>query len=147
MRRLKRWFRTITAATATVAIGAMLGFLVPTVIADYSPDPETAPQAAAESPVARQFGDAYVSNDQDALTAIGIPAEVRQRAARFPAEFSAVDQPVHLGSYIGSGYSLHAYASRVVKTDGTEDILSWRVATGGGQILLLPPPTPIEATP
>jgi hypothetical protein len=65
MRRRRAWKRTIrvwgrrfTKAVATVAIGAMLGFLVPTFIADYTPEPEIQARVV-ESPVARQFINAY----------------------------------------------------------------------------------------
>src|SRR5262245_28776627 len=68
MRRARRWFRRIAAVLATVAIGVMLGYLVPTVIADYTPKPQVQAAVAAESPLARAFIRAYVAADQPALT-------------------------------------------------------------------------------
>ena len=71
-------------------------------------------------------------------------ADTKLRASRFRAQFARVDVPVHLGSYVAGGFSLHAYASHVLLPDGTEEIRSWRVATAGGQALLIPPPNTIE---
>jgi len=147
MRRRSGWKRTsrvaarrLTRLLATFAIGAMLGFLVPTFISDYSPGPE-AEEQVVESPVAHAFITAYLADDRAALEAMGVPAVDRLQAARFAAEFARVDEPVHLGSWVGGGFSLHAYAAHVVRADGTDDLLSWRVVTGGGQVGLIDPPT------
>jgi hypothetical protein len=143
MRRRRQVIRWISRAIATMAVGALLGFLVPMVARDLTPKPEV--QAVVpESPVSRQFIDAFTADDQGVLTNMGISADVKLRASRFRAEFSRVDRPVHLGSFVGGGFSLHAYAAHVVRQDGTEDLLSWRVATAGGQAILIFPPTTIE---
>lgn len=123
-----------------MAIGAMLGYLVPTFIADYTPRPEVQARVA-ESPVARQFINAYVLDDTATLDAMGAAADDKLQAARFRAEFARVDAPVHLGSYIGGGFSLHAYVARVVAPDGTEELRSWRIATSGGQAFIVDPPS------
>lgn len=146
MRRRRRWWRRISTALATVAIGAMLGFLVPTVVSDYTAQPEVQARTA-ESPVARQFIEAFLADDQATLTALDVGSDVKLRATRFRSELSRVGPPIHLGSTVGAGFSLHGYAARVVKGDGSEDLLSWRVATAGGQVLLILPPSPIEAEP
>lgn len=134
------WIRRLTRVVATVAIGAMLGFLVPTFIDDYTPEPGIQARVA-ESPVARQFINAYLHDDRATLDALNVAADDKLQAARFRAEFARVDDPIHLGSYIGGGFSLHAYAAHVVRADGTEDLLSWRVVTAGGQVLIVDPPT------
>ena len=140
MRRRRVWFKRLTKATGTLAVGAMLGFLVPTIIADYSAKPEV--QAlAAESPVARMFISAYVSDDQATLDLLQIGADTKAKASRFKAEYVKVDSPVHLGSWIiGGGITLHAYSSHVVDRQGIEDQLAWRVATGAGSVALIDPP-------
>ncbi len=143
MRRRRKVVRWISRAVATVAVGGLLGLLVPTVIADLSPKP-VVESIAAESPVGRQFINAFTADDQAALTNMGIAADVKLRASRFRADFAQVDVPTHLGSYVAGGFSLHAYASHVVRRDGTGDLLSWRVATAGGQVFIIYPPTPIE---
>jgi hypothetical protein len=143
MPRRRRWFRRISRGIATIAIGALLGFLVPTVARDLSPQPE-AELKVTESPVARQFIDAFTADDQSVLTAMGVPADAKLRASRFRAQFARVDVPVHLGSYVAGGFSLHAYAAHVVLADGTEDLRTWRVATAGGQAALITPPGTIE---
>ena len=136
--------RWLSRALATVAVGGLLGFLVPTVITDLTPKPEVE-AVAAESPVGRQFINAFTADDQAALTSMGIAADVKLRASRFRADFARVDVPVHLGSYVAGGFTLHAYAAHVVRPDDTEDLLSWRVATAGGQVFLIYPPSTIEA--
>jgi hypothetical protein len=146
MRRRRIWLRRITRTAATLGIGAMLGFLVPTVIADFSAKPEVQAQTA-ESPVARQFITAYVADDQTTLDLLNISADVKAKSSRFKAEYLKVDPPVHLGSWVvGGGLTLHAYASHVVDSQGAEDQLAWRVATGGGSVVLIDPP-PSTQTP
>ena len=143
MRRRRIWIRRITRGIATIAIGGLLGFLVPTIASDLSPKPE-AELLTSESPVARQFINAFTADDQTVLTSMGVAADAKLRASRFRAQFARVDVPVHLGSYVAGGFSLHAYAAHVVLTDGTEGIRTWRVATAGGQAALITPPTTIE---
>lgn len=126
-----------------MAVGALLGFLVPTIAADLSPKPE-AQAVVPESPLARRFINAFTADDQGALTAIGVASDIRLRASRFRADFAEVGVPVHLGSYVAGGFSLHGYAAHVVRLDGTEATLSWRVATAGGQVFMIFPPGSIE---
>lgn len=148
MRRRGVWRRRLTRAAATLGIGMLVGFLVPSIIADLSPKPEALARTA-ESPVARQFITAYLADDQATLDLLGIPTVTKAKSARVKAEYVRVDPPAHLGSWnIGQGVTLHAYASHVVSNDGTENQLAWRVATAAGQVQLIdPPPSQIEDTP
>ena len=84
MQRRRVWMRRITKATATVAVGGLLGFLVPTVAADFSAKPQVESGTATESPVARTFIDAYVSDDQPTLERFNASADTssRRRASR-----------------------------------------------------------------
>ena len=61
--RRRRTVRWISHAAATAAVGALLGFLVPTMITDLSVKPEVE-AVVAESPVAREFIQAFVTDDQ-----------------------------------------------------------------------------------
>ena len=61
MRRRRVWRRRLGRAGATLAIGGLIGFLVPTITQDLTPKPETQARTA-ESPVARQFITAYVAD-------------------------------------------------------------------------------------
>lgn len=144
MRRRGVWRRRFTRTVATLGIGVLVGFLVPSIIADLSPKPE-AQARTAESPVARQFITAYLADDQATLDLLGVPAAVKAKAARVKAEYIKVDPPVHLGSWvIGNGLSLHAYASHVVDNEGTDDQLAWRVATQAGRVELIDPPPSVQ---
>src|SRR5688572_19114139 len=112
--RRRTWTRRITRAIATVAVGGLLGFLVPTVAADFTAQPDVEAQTS-ESPVARSFINAYVADDQATLDRFGASADIKQNAARFKAEYAKVDMPVHLGSWIiGGGITVHGYAAHVV---------------------------------
>ena len=143
MRRRRSTVRWITRAAATAAVGALLGFLVPTMITDLSAKPEVE-AVVAESPVSREFIQAFVTDDQARLTSLGSSADIRARATKFKAEYARVDQPIHLGSYNLGTVTLDAYAAHVMLPDGSEDLLSWRVLSAGGRATLLPPPSPIE---
>ena len=144
MRRRRRITRFIIRSFATAAIGGFVGFLVPSVVADLTPKPEVVETAVAESPLARTFINAFTADDQTALTELGVAADVKLRATRFRADFARVDPPVHLGSFLAGGFTLHAYAAHAVQSDGVEVTLGWRVATGGGEIILITPPGQIE---
>jgi hypothetical protein len=145
MQRRRVWMRRITKATATVAVGGLLGFLVPTVAADFSAKPQVESGTATESPVARSFIDAYVSDDQPTLERFNASADTKLKAARFKAEYQKVDPPVHLGSWIiGGGITLHAYASHVVDGSGADDQLAWRVLTVAGNAAIINPPPSVQ---
>jgi hypothetical protein len=144
MRRRRIWLRRIGRAVGTVAVGAMLGFLIPTISNDLTPKPEVQ-AAVAENPLARQFISAFLADDQTVLDGMNVSADVKLRASRFRADYQRIDPPVHLGSFVGGGYTVHAYGVHVVRPDGSEDTLSWRVFTAGGQVGLILPPSPIEA--
>lgn len=145
MRRRRVWFRRITRAIATVSVGALLGFLVPTVAADLAPRPPAEVARVSESPVAREFIHAYTADDQATLDRLGVDADVKLRASRYRSEFERVDPPVHLGSYVGGGFAVHGYASTVIDGEGNPGLLSWRVATIGGRAFVIAPPGRIEA--
>jgi hypothetical protein len=144
MPRRRVWTRRFLRGSATLAIGALIGFLVPSIIADFTAEPEVQARTA-ESPVARQFMTAYVADDQATLDLLGTSAAVKAKAARFKAEYVQVDPPIHLGSWVvGNGATLHAYAARVVDNTGAEDQLAWRLVTGAGQVQLIDPPPSIQ---
>lgn len=144
MRRRRVWTRRITRGVATVAIGGLLGFLVPTVAADFTEKPEVQAQTS-ESPVARTFINAYVADDQGTLDTFGASADTKQNSARFKAEYAKVDPPVHLGSWIiGGGITVHAYASHVVDRSGQDDQLAWRVLTVAGSAAIIDPPPSVQ---
>src|SRR5207247_10225118 len=48
--RRRRWVRRIGALLGTVALGAVLGFLIPTIVAEYSPKTPTAAPATSSLP-------------------------------------------------------------------------------------------------
>lgn len=146
MRRRRKWLRRIGRIGGTVAIGGMLGFLVPTIVAEYNPKPVIQAQVA-ESPLAREFITAYVTDDQTSLERLGASADIRLRATRLTTDFAKVDAPIHLGSFVSSGLGFHAYSTHVLKADGSQDLVGWRVVTAGGQVGMLLPPSPIEANP
>jgi len=143
MRRRQTWVRRLAWIVGTISIGALLGFLIPTMASDLTPKPEVV-GSVPEAPLARQFINAFAADDATALDQLHASLDVKNRAARFRADYARVESPVHLGSYVGGGYSVHAYAIHVVRKDGTDDTISWRIYTSGGQAGLISPPTPVE---
>jgi hypothetical protein len=138
------WTRRLTRAAATVAVGALAGFLVPTIAADFTTKPQVQAQTN-ESPVARAFIAAYVSDDQVTLDRMGATADTKQKSARFKAEYQKVDPPVHLGSWIiNGGITLHGYAAHVVDAQGQDGQLAWRVFTAAGQVSIIDPPPSVQ---
>ena len=147
MQRRGVWRRRIGRGVATVAVGGLLGFLVPKVMADFAPTPAAQTGMATESPLARKLIDAYAGDDQETLKAMGAPAAMQAKASRFKAEYQKVDRPVYLGSWVvAGGQTVHAYSAHVLDNMGREDQLAWRVVTLAGSVGLLDPP-PSVTTP
>jgi hypothetical protein len=151
--RRRRWTRRVGAVFGTLALGGLLGFLIPTIAAEFSPAPATSSSAlpasmsASEIPMARQFINAFVANDQARLRALGADEVDTVKANDLAAQVSDVDPPVLLGSLGGPGASIQAYASHVRLNDGSAKILSWRVLTSSGRATLILPPEPLGNAP
>jgi hypothetical protein len=145
--------RRFGAVFGTVALGGLLGFLVPTIVAEYTPQPVASndafpiPTAATELPIARQFINAFVVNDQEKLRKLGADETDTVKAEDLANQVATVSTPVLLGSVGGPGASIQAYASDVTMNDGTEKVLSWRVLTQSGRATLILPPLPLGAKP
>jgi hypothetical protein len=145
--RRRRWMRRIGAVFGTVALGGLLGFLVPTVAAEFAPPVPTAAPRTTESPIARQFITAFLSNDQATLKELKVPEETSIRATTLSTTTKKLGPPILLGVRAFPGASFHAYASMATLGDGTEAILSWRIVMINGLPFLIVPPNPIEGTP
>jgi hypothetical protein len=152
--RLRRWIRRVTAIVGTVALGGLLGFLVPTIAAEYSPSQQAAqtglrplPTMDTELPIAREFINAFVVNDQARLKALGAVEIDTVKANDLAAQVIEVGKPVLLGSVGGPGISIQAYAAPATMNDGTKTILSWRIATNSGRAGLLLPPRALDNKP
>ena len=153
--QLRRRLRRVGAIVGTIAIGGLLGFLVPTVVAEYSPapqqqqQPQTRSMAASqvELPIARDFINAFVSNDQARLKALGAGELDTVKANDLAGQVVEVGKPVLLGTVGGPGISIQAYAAPATMTDGTKTILSWRVVTNSGRAGLILPPGALDPTP
>jgi hypothetical protein len=152
--RRRRWIRRIGAFFGTVALGAVLGFLVPTIVAEYTPKPAAAPAPATsmqntspELPIAREFINAFVVNDQAKLHELGADETDTVKANDLATQVAQIGKPVLLGSVGGPGISLQAYASDAVLRDGTATILSWRVLTISGRATLILPPDALSPNP
>ena len=152
--QLRRGLRRVGAIVGTVALGGLLGFLVPTVVAEYSPTPQqqqppTRQMATTmvELPIARDFINAFVSNDQARLKALGAAELDAVKANDLAGQVISVGKPVRLGTVGGPGISIQAYAAEATMTDGSKTILSWRVATNSGRAGLILPPNGLAPTP
>ena len=152
--RRRRWIRKIGAIFGTIVLGGLLGFLIPTLVAEYSPQPAVdpsqaarAPGTAAELPIAREFINAFVTNDQAKLHAIGADETSAVKANDLAGQVTAIGKPVLLGALGAPGASLQAYAAQATMRDGTQTILSWRVLTVSGRVGLVLPPSPLNPNP
>ena len=151
--RRRWWIRRIGGIFGTVALGTLLGFLIPTILAEYTPRPVATnealpiPTAATELPIARQFINAFVVNDQEKLRSLGADETDTVKANDLANQVTNVSTPVLLGSVGGTGASIQAYAADVTMLDGTTRILSWRVLTQSGRATLLLPPPPLGDAP
>lgn len=145
--RRRRWIKKLGAIVGTVALGGLLGFLVPTVVAEFTPKPQVDAFRTTESPIAREFIIAFLTNDQETLKQLKVSEQTAFSASNLVATTKRVGPPVLLGVKAFPGVSFHAYASAATLTDGTDTILSWRVATIAGLPYLIPPPDPIRSTP
>jgi len=153
--QLRRGLRRVGAIVGTVALGGLLGFIVPTVVAEYSPTPAQQPPSQArgmpasivELPIARDFINAFVSNDQAKLKALGAVELDAVKANDLAGQVISVGKPVLLGTVGGPGISIQAYAAEATMTDGSKTILSWRVATNSGRAGLILPPNGLDPTP
>ena len=142
MQRRRRITRLIVRGVATAAVGGFLGFLVPTVAGDLFPSEQAQVERAPvpESMIARQFIDAFTTDNQEALSVMGFSNEVKLRASQLRTDFARVDTAVHLGSYFTGGGTLHAYAAHAVRHDGSDAMLGWRVITTGNGFGIIWPP-------
>jgi hypothetical protein len=151
--QLRRRIRRVGAIVGTVAIGGLLGFLVPTVVAEYTPAPaqqqvvRSAPNAMVELPIARDFINAFVTNDQAELKAIGAGELDTVKANDLAGQVVEISKPVLLGSVGGPGISIQAYAAQATMSDGSKQLLSWRVVTNSGRPGLILPPQALSPAP
>jgi hypothetical protein len=155
--RRRRWIRRIGAVLGTIALGGLLGFLIPTVIAEYAPAPAATPTAAnraaqegfgsTELPIAREFINAFVANDQARLKALGADEVDTVKANDLAGQGLKIGKPVLLGSVSGTGVSIQAFAAEVMLPNGSTTILSWRVLTNSGRATLILPPDPLGNQP
>src|SRR5690242_20538211 len=112
--RLRRWIRRIGPIFGTVALGALLGFLVPTVVAEYTPQKTatagnlTPANTAPELPIAREFINAFVQNDQNRLRALGADETAAVKANDLASQVSKIGTPVLLGTAGAAGVSVQA---------------------------------------
>jgi len=152
--RLRLWIRRVGAIFGTVALGALIGFLIPTIQAEYAPVPQrqlpantAQSNASAELPIAREFINAFVVNDQTRLRELGAGEIDTVKANDLAQQVQNVSKPVLLGSVGGPGISIQAYASVVTMNDGSKQILSWRVGTNSGRAGLILPPQALGSQP
>jgi hypothetical protein len=134
--------RPIRSIIATLLVGAMFGFLVPTFAVGLQPQAVPA-QSGAESAVARQFIVAFLSNDQEALGQVSIQPAAEIEAARLGTTNATVSSLTFLGSSSGPGLRLHSYAVEFTNPNGTKILRGYRVATVGRFAVLSNPPEPL----
>jgi hypothetical protein len=128
---------------ATAALGATLGFLVPTMIGAFAGTPDEATVAPGTSQsVAREFLVAYLNNDQVTLQALESDPASALGAVDFARNRVTVVSITPLAANLYASSASFAYAVEVKNPDGTLSLLGFRVhAVGNGLQIPDPPKT------
>ena len=142
---MRRRLRRVGRMAATAALGATLGFLVPTMVGAFVGTP--APRQAAAAPgmsqsVAREFLVAYLNNDQFTLQALESDPKSALDAADLSRQRMTVVSVTPLATQLYSSSASYAYAVEVKLSDGTISLIGFRVrATASGLRIADPPAT------
>jgi hypothetical protein len=135
--------RPIRSIAATLLVGALFGFLIPSFVVGLQPE-NAQMQSGGESLAARQFIVAFLSNDQEALRRVSLQPAAEIEAARLGVTNAKVSSLTFLGSSSGPGLRLHSYAVEFTNPDGTKILRGYRVATVGRYAVLSNPPEPLS---
>ena len=138
--------RPVRSILATLFVGALLGFLVPTFVSGLqNPEPEPAAVTTDETVAARRFIVALLSNDQATLRQISMQPSDAIEAARLGVTDAKVSSLTFLGSTFVGGVHLNSYAAEFTGPDGDKILRGYRVATVGQFAILADPPEPIAS--
>lgn len=136
--------RSVRSILLTLIVGAMLGFVVPTFVDELRQDVQVVVDTG-ETPAARRFIVALLSNDQATLSQVSLQPSDAIEAARLRATGNTVTSLTHLGSTIADGLHLHSYAAEFTAPDGTTVLRGFRVVSVGRFAILADPPEPVPS--
>ncbi|HEY7735896.1 MAG TPA: hypothetical protein VH813_03810 [Candidatus Limnocylindrales bacterium] len=136
-------FKRARSIVATIIVGGMLGFLVPTFVSGLQ-DPQLPPDATTgETITARRFMVALLSNDQNTLRQVSVQPTDAIEAARLGVTDASVTSLTFLGSSDDGGVHFNQYAVEFTNPGGQKILRGFRVATVGQFAILADPPEPI----
>ena len=140
---MRRRFRRVGRMAATAALGATLGFLVPTMVGAFVGSP--APRQAAAAPgmsqsVAREFLVAYLNNDQFTLQALESDPKSALDAADLARQRMTVVSVTPLATQLYSSSASYAYAVEVKLPDGSISLIGFRVRAIASGLRIADPP-------
>jgi hypothetical protein len=136
--------RPIRSVLATIALGGLLGFLVPS-FAGGLQAPQVVAEGTGETPAARQFIVALLTNDQDALRRVSVQASDALEAARLGVADASVTSLTLIGRTDIGGAHYHAYVAEFTTSEGEKILRGFRVATVGGYAILVDPPEALDS--
>jgi hypothetical protein len=137
-------FRRIRSIVATILVGAMLGFLVPTFVSGLQDQPLPADNGTGETLTARRFMVALLSNDQITLRQVSVQPTDAIEAARLGVTNASVTSLTFLGSSDDGGVHFNQYAVEFTNPGGQKILRGFRVATVGQFAILADPPEPVS---
>lgn len=137
-------FRRIRSIVATILVGGMLGFLVPTFVGGLQDPQLPADTGTGETITARRFMVALLSNDQNTLRQVSVQPKDAIEAARLGVTDASVTSLTFLGSSDDGGVHYNQYAVEFTNPDGEKVLRGFRVATVGQFAILADPPEPVS---
>ncbi|HEY7525035.1 MAG TPA: hypothetical protein VH720_15405 [Candidatus Limnocylindrales bacterium] len=133
--------RPIRSILATLLLGGLFGFLVPTFAAGLEGQEPPAPESG-ETFAARRFIVALLSNDQDTLRQVSVQPTDAIEAARLGVTDATVSSLTFVGSTLLGGVHYNTYVAEFTSADGSKVLRGFRVATVGPFAILADPPEP-----
>jgi hypothetical protein len=133
--------RRVRSVLATLILGLLVGFVVPTFAVGLQDRLPVAP-SSSETATARRFMIAVLQNDQATLQEMSISPVAPLDAARLGILDASVTSLSHLGSTVAGGVRVHSYAVGYTLSDGRVVLLGFQVASIGRFAGLVEPPEP-----
>lgn len=145
MTRRRRWFRRVKRVATTVALGLLIGWLVPTFIRSYSGEPEIANAndpafTQAEVNLARDFVVAYLFNDQETLGKYAGNDLVSLRAAEQANSFAKAEALTLISANRYATSEIYGFAVKLTGFDGATTVQGFRVLANQSGLTVIEPP-------
>lgn len=134
-----RRFRALRSGAATIAVGALLGYIGAALVAPAIGDNPMF-GGSGESPIARRYMLALIGGDTAAVHQLRQPTSVAARASDYK---SAIGNPesghtealTYLGSGVQGPVSVHSYVVSFVTAGGEKRLIPFALSIAGGKVV------------